>query len=288
MATHCKSLARQGDAWRESGCGCTGPRAAEEWPLQGTCATQKPFPGSGGGWTKLRGAKNYSTLLPWTWNLESPEASSILHQRGCQEGRVASVRPRGAFQPQLPSEEGEGASARKKMDEVTVLVASMEAINTGKVVLQHHCHMLLRLPSSVDSESSAQGVGVRSHMCLAACTRVSCGCCERSPMHRRRTERGPRDSFLQAQLCICPSLPCFSLLSSSFLLLLFSLPPSSCLSPFFCPSLFHPFRPMSLSALAAPSSVSSFFPVHLSPLLLSHSPHLQISSESSRVSMLIK
>ena len=125
-------------------------------------------------------------FFPWTLG-GIPETSSILHQRGCQE---------------------EG------LDEVTVLVASMEAINTHKVVLQHLSPWQPRLPSSVDSESSAQGGG---YQCICVWLRVHVcprGCCERS--HQCTGEGGgtqggdPGTVSAAALAPVAPSLPCFS------------------------------------------------------------------------------
>lgn len=166
----------------------------------------------------------------------------------------------------------------------------MEAINTHKVVLQHLSPWQPRLPSSVDSESSAQGGGCQ---CICVWLRVHvcpCGCCERS--HQCTGEggdprQGPRDSFSSSSGSHRPFSPLLlSLLTSSILLLLLPLSPSLLLSFSLLPPL--PCSTLVLPSLCPCCSLLSLLLVHLSLPLLSHSPHLPDQFKSSRVSMLIK
>ena len=252
-----------------------GPRAAEGDSSRGP-VPQKPFPGRGSGWTQLRGAKNHFFPLDVGWNpwgFKHPSPKRLLGGR-----EVASEAPEGPSQPQLRSKEGEAACQEEGLNEVTVLVASVEAINTHKVVLQHLSPWQPRLPSSVDSESSAQRGGcqciciwLRAHVC-------PCGCCERS--HQCTGEgggnprRGPWSSFSSSSGPRRPFSPFWPDPFSCSLFL--SLPPSSCLSPFFQP---FPVPPLScpLSAPVAPCSVSSRWFTSLLPFFLT----LHISQVSS-------
>lgn len=191
---------------------------------------------------------------------------------------MASEAPEGPSQPQLRSEEGEEVCQEEGLNEVTVLVVSMEAINTHKVVLQHLSPWQPRLPSSVDSESFAQRGGcqcicvwLRAHVC-------PCGCCERS--HQCTGEVGGPQAGTQGefQQQLWPPSPLLSLASLPSDQLL-SLAPSSSLSlpplvflPSSSPSLFHPCPALSLPLLLLAQSPPAGSPLSSPSFSLSTSP----------------
>ena len=203
---------------------------------------------------------------------------------------MASEAPEGPSQPQLRSKEGEAACQEEGLNEVTVLVASVEAINTHKVVLQHLSPWQPRLPSSVDSESSAQRGGcqciciwLRAHVC-------PCGCCERS--HQCTGEGGgtpggdPGAVSAAALAPVAPSLPSDQILSlapSSSL----SLPPLVFL-PSSSPSLFHPCPALSLPLLLLAQSPPAGSPLSSPSFSLSISPRSVQVLKSLHVDKIIK
>ena len=141
----------------------------------------------------------------------------------------------------------------KRLHEVTVLVASMEAINTHKVVLQHLSPWQPHLPSSADSEGAAQGGGCQC-VCVWLCVHVCpCGCCERS--HQRTGEEGPQ----AGTQCGTGALSAAALAPS---------PPFSL--PRFCPFWLAPFSlSLFLAPSPSPSLLLSFSPSPCPSLLLS-------------------
>lgn len=86
---------------------------------------------------------------------------------------AASQQGSGLCSPGGPSQsypvwqEGEGTCQRLGLDEVTVLLVSMEAINTHKVMLQHLSLWQPSLSGTIASEGGAQGGGCEcTHVCV--------------------------------------------------------------------------------------------------------------------------
>lgn len=105
---------------------------------------------------------------------------------------MACLAPRVLSSPILVGRREEEAARETRLDEITVLVTSVEAINTHEVGLWYLSPWQPRLPSGMDSEGGAQGDGcwctrvcMYVHVCAGACT---CGCCECS--HQRIGEGG--------------------------------------------------------------------------------------------------
>lgn len=102
---------------------------------------------------------------------------------------MACVAPRVLSSPILEGRREKEAARETRLDEITVLVTSAEAINTHEVGLQYLSPWQPRLPSGVDSEGGAQGDGcwrihVRMYAHVCDCVRT-CGCCECSHQHAR-------------------------------------------------------------------------------------------------------
>lgn len=95
--------------------------------------------------------------------------------------------PRVLSSPILVERREEEAAGETRLDEITVLVTSVEAINTHEVGLWYLSPWQPRLPSGMDSEGGAQEDGcwctrvcMYVHVCAGVCTS---GCCECSHQH---------------------------------------------------------------------------------------------------------
>lgn len=109
---------------------------------------------------QLRGPKKFSSLLPTEHRAELLRPPGHSSPRQLCRGRVvAYVAPR---VPPSPIQEGrrkKDPARETRLDEITVLVVSVEAINTHEVGIQPQSPWQPHLPGSVNSEGGAQGDG---------------------------------------------------------------------------------------------------------------------------------